>query len=184
MKHYTVHKQKPRIISKIDYSKKIIVNNANASYYITDKVLSSWCKPAQKGKIGRPSTYSDEAILSLLQLKIVFKLDYRKLYDFAQNLTKHLDIAVPSYTQIFRRGSKLKVEIPDLNMLKKNEPIHVLIDSKGLNVFNQEEWQKRQQNAGKYEAWRQIHICLDESTKKIVSMELGQRKAVDTNNTS
>ena len=58
---------------------------------------------------GAQYKYSDECILGLLQLKVVFHLKYRQLEGFVESLLKLMDIAleVPSYSQICRRAKEL-----------------------------------------------------------------------------
>ena len=48
-----------------------------------------------------------------------------------------LDIVIPSYTQLCRRQSTVEI---DLSHVKKDEPIHLVVDSTGLKVYGEGEW--------------------------------------------
>jgi hypothetical protein len=84
-------------------------------------------------------------------------------------LPLNLDIIIPCYTQLCRRQANLSL---DLSHIKKNEPIHVVVDSTGLKVFGEGEWKTRQHGISKRRTWRKLHLGLDESTGEVVAMEL------------
>jgi hypothetical protein len=156
-KYFQMDKQQYRIRNWSDYNKGL-VDRGRITLWFDEKSIQSWFCTTPTGKKGRPCVYSDEAIICLLLIRAVFKLDFRKLQGFAASLVEllKLDIIIPSYSQICRRQAELSI---DLSPIKNNEPIHVVVDSTGLKVFGEGEWKTRQHGISKRRTWRKIHLA-------------------------
>ncbi len=57
-----------------------------------------------------------------------------------------IDIPVPDYSTLSRRIHKLNISLP---VIKRNEPIHLVVDSTGVKVYGEGEWKVRQHGVGK-----------------------------------
>jgi hypothetical protein len=79
----------------------------------------------------------------------------------------HLDLPAPDHTHMSRRSGEISVETP---RWPRKWPTHVVVDSTGLNIFGEGEWQVRQHGVGKHRAWRKIHLAVNESTKDIIGI--------------
>jgi hypothetical protein len=125
--------------------------------------------------------YSNDCIVFLLTLKVVYKLAFRQLEGFATSLIKllGLDVLVPSYTQICRRQRSLEVPLSIREGLKKGEGLHVVIDSSGLKVYGEGEWKVRKHGYSKRRAWRKIQLAVDERTGEILAQVLTDNKTDD-----
>lgn len=165
-----MRKQPYRIRNWGDYN-KALVNRGRITLWFDEESIENWFSSEPTGKRGRPFQYSDSAIACLLMIRAVLKLDFRKLQGFAQSLVEllRLDIVIPSYTQICRRQAELMV---DLSHIKKDEAIHVVIDSTGLKIFGEGEWKVRQHGVSKRRTWRKLHLGIDEDTGEVLAMEL------------
>lgn len=163
-------KTKYRIRNWSNYN-KALVDRGRITLWFDEKSIGNWFSSEPSGKKGRPFCYSDSAISCLLLIRSVFKLDFRKLQGFADALIKLLGLAiqVPCYTQICRRQESLSL---DLSHIKKDSPVHVVIDSTGLKVFGEGEWKTRQHGISKRRTWRKLHLGVDEATGEILAMEL------------
>jgi hypothetical protein len=80
----------------------------------------------------------------------------------------NLDWAVPNFSTLSRRQKTLKVNIPYRGSAG---PLHLLIDSTGIKVEGEGEWNARKHGGTKRRVWRNIHIGIDEQTLEIRAAE-------------
>ena len=122
------------------------------------------------GKPGRPAVFSDAAIQFCLTIKVLFKLPLRQTTGMVASLLKlaDLDWAVPNFSTLSRRQKRLKVNIP---YRASQGPLHLLIDSTGIKVEGEGEWNARKHGGSKRRVWRKIHIGIDEQTLEIRAAE-------------
>jgi hypothetical protein len=148
--------------------------------WVDDSVAGSWYYqgPAKRG--GR-IIYSTDCIVLLLTLKVTFRLAFRQLEGFAASVFElmGIDLAVPSYTQICRRQSRLKVPLQVSERLKNGEAIHLVVDSSGLKIYGECEWKVRKHGWSKRRIWRKIHLGVDEKTGEITAQVLTDSKTDD-----
>ena len=75
-----------------------------------------------------------------------------------------LDWDVPDFSTLSRSQKTLSVNIPHRGSQGR---LHLLIDSKGIKVEGEGEWNARKHGGTKRRVWRKIHIGIDEKTLKI-----------------
>lgn len=94
------------------------------------------------GKRGRSRTFSDAAIQTCLTMKVLFGMALRQTTGFVESLLRltGLDWVVPDFSTICRRQRTLAVNIPYRG---SNGPLHLLIDSTGIKVEGEGEWNAR-----------------------------------------
>ena len=164
-------KNKYRVTNWSSYNRSL-VGRGDITLWFDKGLAATWYYegPDQRGS---QFVYSDECILGLLELKVVFGLKYRQLEGFAGSLLRlmNLDLSVPSYSQICRRASDLAV---DIKAPKSKGPIYVVFDSTGLKVFGEGEWKVRKHGYSKRRTWRKLHLGVDESTGFIHAQVLTQ----------
>lgn len=82
-----------------------------------------------------------------------------------------VDLPVPAYCTVSRRQAGLEVA---LGTTPAKAPRHVVIDTTGLKVFGAGEWyvRKHGMGRGRRRTWRKLHLCVDETTKEIVAVDL------------
>ena len=51
-------------------------------------------------------------------------------------------------------------------------PLHLLIDSTGIKVEGEDEWNPRKNGGAKRRIWRKVHLGIDEQTLKIRVVEV------------
>jgi hypothetical protein len=138
--------------------------------------LTIWFDPAMTweaaptGKRGRQPDYSDEAIQTCLTMKVLFGMALRQTTGFVESLMRliGLDWAVPDFSTLSRRQKTLKVNIPYRG---SDGPLHLLVDSTGIKVEGEGEWNARKHGGTKRRVWRKIHIGIDEKTLEIRAAE-------------
>lgn len=134
-------------------------------------MIANWTHENQAPKRGRPFTYSDQAIESLLAIREIFKLPYRATEGFAKSLVKltDIDLSIPDFTSLAKRAGKHRV---DLGIENTKKSLHIVVDSTGLKVYGEGEWKTRQHGVGKRRTWRKLHLAIDVATQQIVAETL------------
>jgi hypothetical protein len=109
------------------------------------------------GKRGRQPVYSDAAIQTCLTMKVLFGMALRQTTGFVESLLHLIDLdwAVPNFSTLSRRQKTLKVNTPYRG---SQGPLHLLIDSTGIKVEGEGEWNARKHGGTKRRVWRKIHI--------------------------
>ena len=138
--------------------------------------LTIWFDPAMTwdatptGKRGRQPVYGDAAIQTCLTMKVLFGMALRQTTGFVQSLLRliGLDWAVPDFSTLSRRQKTLKVDIPYRG---SDGPLHLLVDSTGIKVEGEGEWNARKHGGSKRRVWRKIHIGIDEKSLEIRAAE-------------
>ena len=138
--------------------------------------LTNWFDPAMTwkaaptGKRGRQADYSDAAIQTCLTMKVLFGMALRQTTGFVESLLRliGLDWAVPDFSTLSRRQKTLKVNIPYRGSAG---PLHLLVDSTGIKVEGEGEWNARKHGGTKRRVWRKIHIGIDEKSLEIRAAE-------------
>ena len=116
------------------------------------------------------STYSDAAIQTCLTMKVLFGMALRQTTGFGESLLglTGLDWAVPDFSTLSRRRKALNVRIPYRG---SEDPLHLLVDSTGIKVEGEGEWNARKHGGSKRRVWRKFHIGIDEKTLEIRAAE-------------
>ena len=130
----------------------------------------SW-EAAPTGKRGRQQTYSNSAIQTCLTMKVLFGMALRQTTGFVGSLLRLVgrDWSVPDFRTLSRRQKTLAVNIPYRG---SKGPLHLLIDSTGIKVEGEGEWQARKHGGPKRRVWRKIHLGIDERTLQVRAVEI------------
>jgi hypothetical protein len=142
--------------------------------WISEEALGEWEAPRLKARQrGRPPKYSDGAIECLLTLKAVFCLPLRATEGFGRSLVKLLgaEVAVPDYTTLSRRSKRLKVDVP---VSRRQDKLHIVVDSTGLKVYGEGEWKVRKHGPSKRRIWRKLHLSINADTLEVEAMALSE----------
>jgi len=122
------------------------------------------------GKRGRQPTYSDAAIQTCLTMKVLFGLALRQTTGLVESLLRlsGLDWPAPDFSTLSRRQKTLNVNIPYRG---SEGPLHLLVDSTGIKVEGEGEWNARKHGGSKRRVWRKVHLGIDEKTLEIRAVE-------------
>jgi len=103
-------------------------------------------------------------------MKVLFGMALRQTTGFVESLLGliGLDWAVPNFSTLSRRQKTLNVNIPYRG---SGGPLHLLVDSTGIKVEGEGEWNTRKHGGTKRRVWRKIHIGIDEKTLEIRAAE-------------
>lgn len=142
---------------------------------ITDGKLANWdANTPTKTRPGRRRKYSRQAIETSVTLGMVFHLASRQAEGFLRSLFALLRVSndVPDHTTISRRKATLG-RVP-LGVGRRRRPVHILIDSSGLNVHV-----GSLRKPPKNRDWRKLHLVVDELTGDVVACDLTSKSARD-----
>ncbi|WCL83078.1 IS5 family transposase [Saprospira sp. CCB-QB6] len=133
---------------------------------------------AKPSKRGRPKTISDEFIRYLFRLKVLFSFGYRQLEGILKCVISkyNLDAKPISFTQIYRRVKKLKLNIKSKKRTKERS---VAIDSTGLKTKGQGEWLRKKYLEKQRSSWIKVHLAVDDKTGEILSVEITTERKTD-----
>ncbi len=132
-------------------------------------MIAQWRETKHLGKRGAPRSYTDTAILCMATLEEVYHLPLRATEGLMLSVVKLLDVdlAVPDYTTLCRRRRSLEIELP---RRRKQEPLHLVVDSTGIKVYGEGEWKVRQHGYTRRRTWRKLHLAVDEATREFVAV--------------
>jgi len=155
-----------------------LVRRGDITFWFNEDVIAAWEHTNDRPKVGRPFTYSEIAIESLLVLRELFQLPYRQTAGLARSLAglMQVDIPIPDYTSLAKRAAKAGVS---LDIAKHRGPIDVVVDSTGLKVFGEGEWKTRKHGVGKRRTWRKLHLAINPQTQEIVAEVLTENSGHD-----
>lgn len=144
--------------------------------WIEDSALESWqsCGP------GGQARYADAAILTSLMLRTAFKLPLRQTEGLMASVLTLMSqtITAPDHTTVSRRAVALPV-IQPASVSLPNGPLHVLIDSTGLQVFGAGQWLEAKHATKLRRKWRKLHLAVDAGTGMIVAQTLTDQDTDD-----
>jgi hypothetical protein len=142
--------------------------------WIEDKVLESW----QTSGPGGQARCSDTAVRTSLMLRTAFKLPLRQTEGLLVSILTlmGLTISAPDHTTVSRRAVNLPVIQPART---PNGPMHVLIDTTGLQVYGAGQWLEAKHGAKTRRKWRKLHLAVDPASCVIVAQTLTDQDADD-----
>jgi hypothetical protein len=146
--------------------------------WFTDTAIAAWKAEPRTTRGGQPG-YSALAITTALTLRGVFRLALRQTEGLIGSIIAllGLDLAVPDHSTLSRRAETLEVPRARLG----TRPIHLLVDSTGLQLCGPGEWLVEKHGSRTRRSWRKLHTGMDADTGRIVASSL---TASDVDNAS
>ena len=113
----------------------------------------------------------------MLILHLVFHLALRQAEAFAGSVFRllGLDLCVPDHTTLSRRGGDFARRLPTVTA---HGVRHLIVDSTGLKLFGQGEWQEERHGRSR-RSWLKLHLAVDACTGEIVANALTDNGADD-----
>jgi transposase len=141
---------------------------------IEDAALECW----QTIGPSRQARYTNAAIQTSLMLRTAFKLALRQIEGLMTPVLSlmGLTISAPDHTTVSRRAVTLPVIQATSVPLG---PLHVLIDSTGLQVYGAGQWLEAKHGAKSRRKWRKLHLAVDAASGIIVAQTLTDQDTDD-----
>lgn len=143
-----------------------LVKRGALTIWLDEDARQAWrAVPGAKRPRGGQLRFAAVAIETLLTLRAIFHLPLRATQGFAQSIVEllGLDLSVPCYSTLSRRGQDLAVALPT----QAQGPLHAVLDSTGLKVFGEGEWKVRQHGYSQRRTWRKLHLGIDAASGEI-----------------
>lgn len=148
------------------------------SLWISEDAIKKWKSPKNPRFIGAPQKYSNDAILCMMMLKVVYHLPYRQLIGFIVQIFKlmGLDLPIPHFTTVADRARSLGSVFKKLS---KANPKDLVFDSSGFKIYGEGEWHMRKHGKQKRRRWKKFHIGICPKTHEIVLAEVTELEVAD-----
>jgi hypothetical protein len=137
--------------------------------WLDEAAVAGWQAP-RRTTPGGQAWYSDAAIELVLMLRLVFHLALRQAEGFVASVLRLLgqELRVPDHTTLSRRSRSFAGRRP---RAVPHGPLHLVIDSTGLKLFGQGEWDEEKHGRAR-RSWRKLHIAVDVDTGELVACVL------------
>jgi transposase len=142
--------------------------------WIEDAALENWQTVGQAGQ----ARYTDAAIQTSLMVRAAFKLPLRQTEGLMASVLTLMDLTIsaPDHTTVSRRA----VTLPVIQAtVVPPGPLHVLIDSTGLQVYGAGQWLEAKHGAKSRRKWRKLHLAVDAASGMIVAQTLTDQDTDD-----
>ena len=157
--------------------------------FFPPETLTRWRAAAkqagQRRQRGRPVVYSDEAITALLMLKDYFRMGVRETVGLARSLFSvlHLELPVPDHTTLVRRRRTLPARIPVRPLTPATQPLHLVVDSTGVQLRGEGSWRERRWGGTARVQWMRhylrVHVGVDEATGELRALGVSTMSVID-----
>jgi hypothetical protein len=164
-------KKRYRVTNWSEYNESLR-QRGDLTIWITDDALKQWRAP-RRSTPGGQSKYSDLAIATCLIMRTIYKLPLRQTQGLMRSIARLMgvEVPVPDFSTLSRRTQGLK--LPEKPRIENTEPIHLTVDSTGLKIFGEGEWQQnKHETKPKRKSWRKLHLGLDLASGEVVCAEL------------
>ena len=164
-----------RVKNWSDYD-KALVQRGSITFWLSDDFEKTWLYVGEKQR-GSQFDYTDQAILIMLTVKEVFHLTNRGVEGFVRSLFRMLKISLPvaDHSTLSKRGKDLKVKLPR----KTNQSLNIVMDSTGLKIYGEGEWQVRMHGVSKRRTWRKLHVGANPEDGEIQAVLLTENNISD-----
>ena len=169
-RRHHIEKTKFRVTNWPEYEAGLR-RRGSLTLWLTPDALSGWQAPRRKTRGGQ-HRYSDLAIETTLTLGLVFGLRLRQAEGLLESVLQlmGLALAVPDHATLSRRARTWQ----SLNERRDRPglpagPVHVLVDSTGLQVYGAGQWLEEKHGARSRRGWRKLHLALDTDSGEIIA---------------
>jgi hypothetical protein len=156
---------------------KALVSRGSLTLWVDAKSLDTWLDRDRPARRGRQRLYADAAILCALTLREVYHLPLRATEGLVRSLLRllALDLPAPHYSTLSRRARSLRLTLASRGRSIK----HLVIDSTGLKLYGEGEWQVRQPGWGRHRTWRKLHVSVDADSHELRAALITPKEVVD-----
>ena len=151
-----------------------LVNRGYLTLFVSKDFARDWYvkydadTPRKRG--GQPK-YTEQATTALLSLRFIFKQPLRYMEGFAKSLVAmmNLELDVPNYSTLSLKLNEMNIRLP---LLTKSNKEHVIsLDSTGLKIHGQGEWNRKKHKQTDRRQWVKMHLAVDNDSMQILAVE-------------
>ena len=165
-KGWKVPKQKFKVTNWSEYSESLR-QRGNITVWLSDEAISQWYEIDRTyDGTGAPRLYTNFAIVTCHEIRLVYKLPLRQCQGFIDSLFHLMGIPLlcPDFSLLSKRLGELGIEVPWYKKTDKpDEAIHAIaIDSTGLKRFGRGEWHQAKYELSSKASWRKLHLAINQ----------------------
>lgn len=165
-KGWNVPKQKYKVSNWSEYTESLR-QRGNITVWLSDEAISGWYELDRVyDGTGAPRLYTDFAIITCHEIRLVYKLPLRQCQGFIDSLfyLMNIPLSYPDFSVLSKRLCELGIEVPRYKKTDKPEPnIHAIaIDSTGLKRFGRGEWHQEKYELSSKASWRKLHLAINQ----------------------
>jgi len=148
------------------------------TFWLDDEAIQTWYESAIPSSRGRPQRYSDLAITTVLVIKRVFRLTLRAAQGFIDSIFALMGVPLrsPDYISVSKRAKSVNI---CFKTPTRGETAHLVIDSTGLKVFDEGEWNVKKHGKERRRIWRKLHLAVDSKTHEVICADLSLNNVND-----
>src|SRR3712207_4985569 len=163
---------------------RALQRRGSLTLWVTPEALAAW-HPPRTGRRGRSPQYAAIAIETGHLLRLAFGRPWRRTEGLLRSLANLLGvgIGIPDHTTFSRRSPGLALA-RSLARAKARGPVHVVIDSTGLQVYGAGEWLAEKYGERGRRSWRKLHLAVDPESGEILASELTTSEKGDASQVS
>ena len=167
-------------MAKVNWNayEKSLKRRGSITFWVSEDAQDSWYAEAT-GEPGGQQKYSDLAIETALNIRLVFRQAFRQTEGLLESIFEmmNIDLDAPDHTTLSRRSNGLEVSNNCFSVSK--ESLTIIIDSRGLKIYGAGEWNETKHGPSKRKQWRKLHLTINESNLEIVEASLTTNKVGD-----
>jgi hypothetical protein len=166
-KGWNVPKQKHKLTNWPEYNAALRRRGEIAVWLSEEAILQWYEKDRVYDGTGSPRLYTDFAIRTCHEIRLVYRLPLRQCQGFIDSLFRQMgvNLVCPDYTVLSTRLKELGIKVPKYR-IKKDVPddtVHAIaIDSTGLKRFGRGEWHQEKYELSSKASWRKLHIAVNQ----------------------
>jgi hypothetical protein len=161
-----------------------LVQRGSLTVWISEEAIENWeyDGPAQQGA---QYEYTDLAIRTCFQVKLVYGLTLRQVEGFVESVFDLMDVDLdaPDYSTLSKREGDVEVDVRAGGGVESGLR-HLVIDSTGLKVYGEGEWKQRAHGKQKRRTWRKLHLGIDADTGEVTAATLTDNTEGDASQVS
>jgi hypothetical protein len=166
-KGWDVPKQQYKVINWSDYN-EALQRRGDITIWLSDEAIAQWYeKDRVYDGTGTPKLYTDFAIITCHEIRLVYKLPLRQCQGFINSLFRLMNIPLtcPNFSVLSKRLRELNIKVPRYKKTdKRDDDIHAIaIDSTGLKRFGRGEWHQEKYELSSKASWRKLHLAINQS---------------------
>lgn len=144
----------------------------NITVWLSDEAISQWYEIDRVyDGTGAPRLYTDFAIVTSHEIRLVYKLPLRQCQGFIDSLFQlmHIPLSCPDFSVLSKRLAELNIEAPRYqNEDKPDDDTHAIaIDSTGLKRFGRGEWHQEKYELSSKASWRKLHLAINQDHRTV-----------------
>ena len=169
-------KRRYRIRNWRDYN-SALVRRGSLTLWVEQRAVNRWRERSRPARRGRRRLYSDLAITCALTLREVYHLPLRSTQGLVSSVLRLLGTGLPAphYSTLSRRAAHLEVKLPRLS----TGPLHLAVDSTGVKLYGEGEWEVRLHGSDKRRTWRKLHLLIDHRTQEALACSMTEQYVLD-----